>query len=50
MKPIQLILDTNILVEAVRASQVWDRIKTRFDPMMAELRPVYCSVTEPLPP
>ena len=40
------LLDTNILVEAIRGSATWEGIKIRFDPMMADLRPVYNSVTE----
>ncbi len=46
MNPIRLILDTNILVQAVRANAVWDAIKARFDPMMIDPRPGYCCVTE----
>ena len=42
----RFMLDTNIFVEAIRANDVWERIKGRFDPLMAEPRPVYCSVTE----
>ena len=46
MKTPHYLLDTNIFVEAIRANRIWDWIKRRFDPLRAEPRPVYCSVTE----
>jgi tRNA(fMet)-specific endonuclease VapC len=40
------LLDTNILVHAVRGRATWNRIKAACDPLMAEPRPVYSMVTE----
>lgn len=40
------VLDTNILVHAVRGSITWQRIKALRDPLMAELCPIYSVVTE----
>ena len=46
MNRTRYILDTNILVEAIRANRIWEHTKARYNPLMAEPRPVYCSVTE----
>ena len=46
MKTIHYLLDTNIFIEAIRSNRVWERIKALFDPLMADPRPVYSSVSE----
>lgn len=40
------LLDTNILVHAVRADETWERIKARYAPLMADPRPFISVVSE----
>jgi tRNA(fMet)-specific endonuclease VapC len=40
------LLDTNILVHAIRGDAIWQEIKKRFDPLMLNSRPEYCFVSE----
>lgn len=40
------VLDTNVLVHAVRGSRTWQRIKDLRNPLMVEPRPNYAVVTE----
>jgi tRNA(fMet)-specific endonuclease VapC len=40
------LLDTNILVHAIRGDAIWQEIKKRFDPLMMNSRPEYCFVSE----
>jgi len=40
------VLDTNVLVHAVRGSATWQRIKAACDPLVVTQRPLICVVTE----
>lgn len=40
------LLDTNILIHAVRGGAVWERIKAACNPLMAEPRPSICIVSD----
>jgi tRNA(fMet)-specific endonuclease VapC len=39
------LLDTNVLVHFVRASDVWVRVRDTYQPLTADLRPVISVVT-----
>ena len=39
------LLDTNVLIHAVRGDETWQEIKRRYDPLMMDPRPEFCGLS-----